>query len=201
MSALYVLPTVKELATLAALLQRNRAGRKMSAHDALRLWQDCQLALDDERLRLNKLRDSDARSEEEYKEISGFCAASNIRFPSTQEPLPLPKKFPASLDVFLRLIVGGRQKAHRLVVFRRYLKFTIRNLQWPLFTEEELVNGQRPSLADIGTEIEKIRRRGFDNAEWKIEGWCFKAWRVAERSESARAKAIHAAKSRHKKTQ
>lgn len=78
---------------------------------------------------------------------------------------PQPRKFPATLDDFLRIIVRGRSRAESEKRFREFLEFSI--------------YFERKSLSDAGEKIKSSLKSDVEYAyqRTKREGWdCFTAW-------------------------
>lgn len=119
-------PSVSELATLAAMLLARKniqpQDLPLAVKQALGLWESSYDAREEEIDRL-------ARLERYYSKVR-----ANITF-------PMPKTYPVTLDVFLRLLIKGNKK-RREKIYLRYVKemIEIKHLR-------ELIYPQNPALA------------------------------------------------------
>lgn len=151
------MPSPETLATLAATLVRNlKAPPRQAVEYAVELWQEAQNAVT---LTARMYRDAEKRglltvAERVKREVG------TIRF---------PRKFPASFDEFLPLIVPGKNTSVREGRFRGY------------------------AVARFGTngeaEVTWRKREGFHTEEWRMEAWAFLLWWKSQTSATNSANA------------
>jgi hypothetical protein len=101
------MPKTSEIAKLAATLAHGRQidsnGLEFIAAQAIALLEKCEEVRTKRIYRLAAQRLRQKKEEEKKNEI------------------PLPKKYPATFDEFLRLTIGGRYKSQRLKIYRDYI--------------------------------------------------------------------------------
>lgn len=111
-------PSVSQIAHVAAILANGNPSLANHpadvADEAIKLWDACASMRSVKIFEIAKiLRNADnAYSEWRKKNIKQH----------EEIQIPTPSKYPVTFDEFLRLTVGGRQKAHRLKIYRDYAK-------------------------------------------------------------------------------
>jgi hypothetical protein len=192
------LPPLFELASLAATLahgrQINQASAEQLADEAFELWTAC-YGRREKRL-----------TQQAYREIGREYEAAR------KAALPKPREYPVSFDEFLRLVIGGKDKADRLKIYRDYVKHMIwighiRALEYPsnpadkLSLEEAIKTALPASIDEVEAWIKHDKQRQYAHEElFAIDARSLLEWLA----EQPKARARHAAvkrwsqKRRHK---
>jgi hypothetical protein len=80
------------------------------AEQAIALWAHCEMS---RRAKINQIA---------QERFFRKAPLSDLVKHGEQIEIPPPKKYPVDFDEFLRLTVGGRYKAHRIKIYRDYIK-------------------------------------------------------------------------------
>lgn len=161
------LPSTAQLAQIASGLPIVYSTEERAA-TALAIWDACANAI--------------AREKKNRAFVADQIAKAKAR-EALLPKVPRPKRFPATLDEFLRLVIGGRRYADRMKKFRDFL-----------------VSGglaDVPRGADPGQVLKSMRKNGFQEEPWESVGLAFLRWREHHDQEVRTTRARNAAKRRH----
>ena len=172
------LPDASELAQLSAILNQ---GLPINAHraaelarDALLLFQACQKLLDERAKRAKFISETASRLARSFSTIKS------------------PAKWPATLDDFLRLVVGGKDKAERLPRYRRFLCHLVRADRWsgsPNYMSVPFESTPSVPFFEVAPLLERDKQRDFTESEYLDLAHSFVVWHNAERKKTNREKA------------
>ncbi len=161
--------TADALAMLAAVSVR---GTKVPARDAVcyayELWSEARALLSPD----NRYRHELARH---------GVVTSSQRFDDVTQGAPMPGKFPANFDDFLRLVVKARTRDDGVKRFRDFAKAELKR------------QGQNEDGYDV--IMARQKKTAYDQLTWKLEARAYLAWWKSQKSQQAKnsaAKSIDA---------
>jgi len=180
------IPPLKDLLNIAAMLAVGRPlddqNLRKLAEQAMKLWEAC---LDQRK---------------QTKNFVSFRTKTLKQELDRQGEIPKPEKFPVTFDDFLRLMIGGRYKAHRLKIYREYVKELIRRGHVSALTHPKnhtfgvsLTDAEKlvapASLDEIEFGMNHAKQRIYkanDQELYQMDASDFLEWRAKQPAERAR---------------